>query len=226
MEQNLIIMFILKLLFMQAVTFVLASGAAPLWKSILKLHKQWDGYYYHDTEDYKCSLTVHSIGYVSFTSEHTSIDMAVSSTDNATVIFKETSVWNSSDHFVGHTNLEFTGHFVVDGYSYRFVGNVSSDELTNFGTVIMSPPASPGRNNASNSNTSLRYGLAIGIPVVLSFILMVAAVLILRWGIKKGYLRHVPRAYKHFTNPRRGKTTFEMNDSEVQSESEHSEVHI
>lgn len=59
----------------------------------------------------------------------------VFSNNNETVMFKEESTWNSSMHFMGHTNVEFAGTFLRSDCGYYFQGNVSSDEVTDFGTV-------------------------------------------------------------------------------------------
>lgn len=41
-----------------------------------------------------------------------------------------------------------------------------------------------------------------------------------------GYLRHVPLAYKHFTNPQRERPDFEMDNSKQNVGTEQPEVHI
>ncbi|BFZ00908.1 hypothetical protein BsWGS_03946 [Bradybaena similaris] len=211
-------------LLLQACPFVYgAENPSPLWATLLHHNKQWEGICSYDSIIEVCSLTVHSAASASFTSDHMNMDMKVSSDDNVTVTFEESSVWDSSAHAAGHTNLQLMGVFTKQKGVYHFVGNISSLEQKNFGSVNLSPKTYLGR---SNDDTSLRYGLAIGIPVVLAILLMIASVLILRWGIKKGYLRHVPWAYKHFTNPRRGQPDFELDNSKQNVGTEQPEVHI
>ena len=48
---------------------------------------------------------------------------------------------------------------------------------------------------------SLSVGLAVGISVFLFIVCVVIGIIILRWAIRKGYLRHVARSYKSFRNP-------------------------
>ncbi|CAG5123708.1 unnamed protein product [Candidula unifasciata] len=191
--------------------------------TLLARNVQWEGMYRLEEINDPCSLTVHSHTSVSFIAEHIIMDMKVSSDDNVTVTFNESSVWHSTVHESSYTDLSFVGVFQKTKTTYSFVGNISSCQRENIGTISLSPNAIRGR---SNDETRLRYGLAIGIPVCLAILLTIASVFILKWGIKKGYLRHVPWAYKYFTNPKRGQADFEINNPEYSTESGQPEVHI
>ena len=44
------------------------------------------------------------------------------------------------------------------------------------------------------------YFIVIGVPVLLAIVGVVGTVGILYWAVKKGYIRHVPKAYSNFDN--------------------------
>ena len=64
---------------------------------------------------------------------------------------------------------------------------------------ILIPLASGGTTVTESHGLSV--GLAVGISLFLFIICTVIGIVILRWAVRKGYLRHVARSYKSFRNP-------------------------
>ncbi|XP_005104710.1 uncharacterized protein LOC101854187 [Aplysia californica] len=219
-----------------------ADTAIRTWKSLFNHHREWIGFYRHDGGNYYCNLSVKSVGlsedgvsYVTFTAQDITLDMSVVSDDGENLTFTESSVWTKKEHFEGHSNLQFQGQIEPYGLYYRFEGLVSSDEIQNFGTVSLRPKGVRMRA-PKKADHDLKYGLSIGVPVVLAVLLVVAGAMILLWAFRKGYLRHIPRAYKHFTNPtqskskdnsRKTESNIEMGSPErIPPQSEPPSVHI
>ncbi|CAL1542882.1 unnamed protein product [Lymnaea stagnalis] len=209
-------MLVLVILFQAFIIQTLTATSVPLWKTQLIHHNLWKGDIGNGHWKYPSMLEVHSVqveeygsALVTFSAHDINLDMCGKSSNNKTVIFYEDSTWDKSSHFEGQTNLKISGEFLKDGINYYFSGNVSSDEDQTYAVVWLSPAGYPVEI-IKETNTHLRYGLAIGIPVGLGVVLIVSAALIMWWAVKKGYVRHIPMAYKSFTNPKRSAAVYKL----------------
>ncbi|XP_059155350.1 uncharacterized protein LOC131940649 [Physella acuta] len=201
------------LLFMCTLTI---GGIIPVWKNLLLHYKEWKGSITHNGEISNCMLEVHSVYFdndgialVAFSAENFYVEMAATSVDNKTVIFTEDVTWHKQAQFQNDTNLKVVGMFLPAEENYYFLGNVSSDTFDSLGVVKLSPSGYPLVIDREY-NTHLKYGLVVGIPVAMGVTITVIAAVIMWWAIKKGYLRHVPWAYKNFTNPRKTQATYKV----------------
>ncbi|KAH9499515.1 hypothetical protein Btru_078035 [Bulinus truncatus] len=179
----------------------------PVWKVQLAHFDLWKGSIDYAGINTPCMMLVHSIKsrpydevMVTFTADNIQLDMVGQSGDNINVTFEEYYSWEKNAQFEDQTDFIFTGKFHISDLTYYFEGTISTFENPTFGTIWLSPAGHP--LEIVRENSSLRYGLAIGIPVTLAVLLMITAALIMWWACKKGYLRHVPLAYQHFTNPK------------------------
>lgn len=72
-------------------------------------------------------------------------------------------------------------------------------------------------------SSKLSIGIAVGVALSLFIICVITSILIIRWGIQKGYLRHISRSYKSFRNPDSSIVTY---DRETVNNQDEMNVHI
>uniref|UniRef100_A0A2C9KT15 Uncharacterized protein n=1 Tax=Biomphalaria glabrata TaxID=6526 RepID=A0A2C9KT15_BIOGL len=189
------------------VTFLTVNSAdvSPVWKIQLTHFTVWKGSMNIGGKQTLCVLEVMRINYhphgevhVTFRADRDHLEMIGKSDDDVVVVFDEHTRWEEAPE--NHQDLRFTGKFHMSDINYYYEGNVSSQENI-LGTIWLSPAGQQVEVEIVKENKALKYGLSIGLPVGLALIIIVAAGLIMWWACKKGYLRHVPLAYKHFTNP-------------------------
>ncbi|KAK7090782.1 hypothetical protein V1264_010538 [Littorina saxatilis] len=206
---------------------VIADVAAmPMWKTEFYHFRNWEGNYMYHGESHPCSIAVQSVqeddsgvAYVSFVAENTHLDMNAFSSDNIRIMFRQNAVYNTNHHF--YDVFEFVVELVPQGRVQVLIGNITRP-ASNFSTIRLQSEKSRGYENHSGAS-GLSVGLAIGISVFLFIVCIVVGILILRWGIRKGYLRHVARSYKNFRNPE-GAASFDNTQSDTRDSNV--DVHI
>ncbi|KAK7480461.1 hypothetical protein BaRGS_00028278 [Batillaria attramentaria] len=209
---------------------VVLADSLPTWKTQLVHFRRWSGTYEYQNAAHKCTLVVHSVQYdndggasVSFKTDEIAIDMNAFSSDNVTVLFTKEAQDFNHPHFPGSQDLEFEVKLVTGKLS-SFAGTITKPENAGYGSIRFSPEGS-NRGTPKNytRSSSLSIGLAVGISLFMLIVCIVIGIVILRWAIRKGYLRHVAMSYKNFRNPQDTPVSFDSQPTDGQVEGN---VHI
>lgn len=210
-----------------------SSPPLPAWKTQLQHFRKWSGTYQYRNQLYSCSLVVHHVALdykgadVTFKTNQTAIDMYGISDDDVIVVFKKEYQDSAHPHFAISDNVEFEVMLVVTGRLYAFIGNITQPINSGYGTVRLYPDGSVSTSSTSTVVSShLSVGLAVGVSLFMLVVCIVAGVIILRWAIRKGYLRHVAMSYKNFRNPSDAAVSFENDGQRSGEEQTEGNVHI
>ncbi|KAL8625542.1 hypothetical protein ACOMHN_014631 [Nucella lapillus] len=206
------------------IVLVTADGSSlPLWKTQLTHYRQWKGYYVYQDKAHDCKMSVRSVqeeAHVSFSADNSTLDMTAYSSDGVSIIFKTEAIFQPSDHF--YDNFQFVMELMQYGNLHVFLGNITHP-TSNFSTIKLQPEGSWMRNHVKSSDKSIR--LAVGVSLSLFVVCTVIGIVILRWAIRKGYLRHVAMSYKNFRNPESAAEP-PVSFSNAQEESRPDEVNV
>lgn len=197
----------------------------PMWKREFDRFRWWKGQYRFNKQTHSCNFVIHSVQFDdskgaigTFSSENTNLDMTVTSLNDIRIFFKQEVMYKGSEHF--YDDFEFVMEMLPQGKVYVMQGNITKP-ASNFSTIYFQPEGTTSTNYQQSSNISV--GLAIGISLFLFVVCTVAGIVIMRWAIKKGYLRHVAMSYKFFRNP---DTPVSFDNSDDGRRSEDVQVHI
>ncbi|PVD18927.1 hypothetical protein C0Q70_21486 [Pomacea canaliculata] len=124
---------------------------------------------------------------------------SATSIDDVWVTFRTEASYQSSEHFFGSDGFEFHATMVPSGNLYYLSGNITKPNGTDFRDIYFRPQAGSKFRIVSGSS-AMSVGLPVGISLGLLVICVSIAIIILRWGVRNGYLRHVAWSYKLFRN--------------------------
>ncbi|XP_025079402.1 uncharacterized protein LOC112555283 isoform X1 [Pomacea canaliculata] len=188
------------------VTCICGQQSLPLWKMQLINYTDWNGNYLYRERSYACSLKILSVqpdrnrgASLTFKANSTHFDMLATSIDDVWVTFRTEASYQSSEHFFGSDGFEFHATMVPSGNLYYLSGNITKPNGTDFRDIYFRPQAGSKFRIVSGSS-AMSVGLPVGISLGLLVICVSIAIIILRWGVRNGYLRHVAWSYKLFRN--------------------------
>ncbi|XP_045200667.2 uncharacterized protein LOC123554514 [Mercenaria mercenaria] len=179
------------------------------YMEIFSIHQHWEGYYgYNGTRNY-CMLFIHSEHYLKkggllatfkdrlgATVEMEGEQYGSSELD---VIFTVHLMFDNVNRFP--ENFTFRSTLYQQNDLWHMKSNVTVPKNGLFGEILLHQTDSTVGPWFDDGPEPWRYFVIIGIPIILAVIGVSGTVGLIYWGIKRGYIRHVPKSYNNFNNP-------------------------
>ncbi|KAL3847397.1 hypothetical protein ACJMK2_018312 [Sinanodonta woodiana] len=176
---------------------------------VFAANTKWNGWYIYEGNRYFCIMYIQS--------QHYSKDNAILATfrdlkgttmdldgicpgsDKSEVTFNLSAVFDGGDKFSEKSGFELHGFLSKKNGGWLYSGNITRP--ANFGAFNLESGQTVSTPVSVSENHGWRLAVMIGVPVTLAILGVMGTVYLTYWGIKKGYIRHVPKNYSSFDNP-------------------------
>lgn len=192
-----------------------ASGRStdrPKYFEVFSTHQHWEGTYIYNSSLYYCYLYINSEHYL----KKDGLLATLRDRDGVTVELEGESPGQNdlevkfSVHVMFHHADRFPINFTLQGLlsqdpsdTWLFKAVMTpKDPKGLFGRFVLHESVSSlGPPSVKEDSKAWKYVLIIVLPIMLAVVGVTAAITLIYWAVKKGYIRHVPKSYDSFHNP-------------------------